>query len=179
MIRKWDVWNESMAVVGNEKVDVVTAWVWVNSGSWWWTGRPGVLRIMGSQRVGHDWATELNWTDWALGIDKVNFQLVKLSLRICWEDIPGPSGDGLGMRERFSSTSSSVHHPRMQRFSLAPNMFPLGVASLPEYSWVWRSWLKANRTWIRKDEENQIIIHKSLSIFAEIVPLFLFKVGHF
>ena len=37
------------------------AWVWVNSGSWWWTGRPGVLRFMGSQGVGHDWATELNW----------------------------------------------------------------------------------------------------------------------
>ena len=35
-------------------------WVWVNSGSWWWTGRPGVLRFTGSQRVGHDWATELN-----------------------------------------------------------------------------------------------------------------------
>ena len=34
-------------------------WVWVNSGSWWWTGRPGVLRFMESQRVGHDWATEL------------------------------------------------------------------------------------------------------------------------
>ena len=38
-------------------------WVWVNSGSWWWTGRPGVLRFMGSQRVGHDWSTKLNWTD--------------------------------------------------------------------------------------------------------------------
>ena len=37
--------------------------VWVNSGSWWWTGRPGVLRFMGSQRVGHDWVTELNWTE--------------------------------------------------------------------------------------------------------------------
>ena len=37
-------------------------WVWVDSGSWWWTGRPGVLQFMGSQRVGHDWATELNWT---------------------------------------------------------------------------------------------------------------------
>ena len=35
------------------------AWVWVNSGSWWWTGMPGVLWFMGSQRVGHDWATEL------------------------------------------------------------------------------------------------------------------------
>ena len=38
-------------------------WVWVNSGSWWWTGRPGVLQFMGSQRVRHDWATELNWTE--------------------------------------------------------------------------------------------------------------------
>ena len=37
------------------------AWVWVNSRSWWWTGRPGVLWFMGLQRVGHDWATELNW----------------------------------------------------------------------------------------------------------------------
>ena len=38
-------------------------WVWVNSRSWWWTGRPGVLRFMVSQRVGHDWVTELNWTE--------------------------------------------------------------------------------------------------------------------
>ena len=38
-------------------------WVWVDSGSWWWTGRPGVLRFMGSQRVEHNWATELNWTE--------------------------------------------------------------------------------------------------------------------
>ena len=36
-------------------------WVWVNSGSWWWTGRPGVLQFMGSQIVGHDWG--LNWTE--------------------------------------------------------------------------------------------------------------------
>ena len=38
-------------------------WTWVDSGSWWWTGRPGVLQSMGSQRVGHDWVTELNWTE--------------------------------------------------------------------------------------------------------------------
>ena len=37
-------------------------WVCVDTGSWWWTGRSGMLRFMGSQRVGHDWATELNWT---------------------------------------------------------------------------------------------------------------------
>ena len=37
-------------------------WVWVNSGSWWWTGKPGMLQSMWSQRVGHNWVTELNWT---------------------------------------------------------------------------------------------------------------------
>ena len=38
-------------------------WVWVNSDSWWRTGRPGVLHLMGSQSVEHDWATELNWSN--------------------------------------------------------------------------------------------------------------------
>ena len=38
-------------------------WVWVNSRSWWWAGRPGVLQSMGSQRVGLNWATQLNWTE--------------------------------------------------------------------------------------------------------------------
>ena len=38
-------------------------WVWVNSGSWWWTERPGVLWFMGSQRVRHNWVTELNWSE--------------------------------------------------------------------------------------------------------------------
>ena len=50
--RGWDSWMAS---------PTRWTWVWVNSWSWWWTGRPGVLRFMGSQRVGHDWATELNW----------------------------------------------------------------------------------------------------------------------
>ena len=52
--RGWDGWMASLTQ---------WTWVWVNSGSLWWTGRPGVLRFMGSQRVGHDWATELNWTE--------------------------------------------------------------------------------------------------------------------
>ena len=49
--RGWDGWMAS---------STWWTWVWVDSGSWWWTGRPGVLWFMGSQRVGHDW-TELNW----------------------------------------------------------------------------------------------------------------------
>ena len=45
-------------------------WVWVNSGSWWWTGRPGVLRFTGSQRVGHNWANDLIWSDKHLKVRK-------------------------------------------------------------------------------------------------------------
>ena len=52
--RGWDGWMAS---------PTHWTWVWVNSGSWWWTGRPGVLQFMGSQRVGHDWMTALNWTE--------------------------------------------------------------------------------------------------------------------
>ena len=52
--RGWDGWMAS---------PTQWTWVWVNSGSWWWTGRPGMLQFMGLQRVGHDWATELNWTE--------------------------------------------------------------------------------------------------------------------
>ena len=51
--RGWDGWMASLTQ---------WTWVWVNSGSWWWTGKPAVLQSMGSQRVRHNWATELNWT---------------------------------------------------------------------------------------------------------------------
>ena len=52
--RGWDGWMAS---------PTRWAWVCVNSGSWWWTGRPGMLQFMGLQRVRHNWATELNWTE--------------------------------------------------------------------------------------------------------------------
>ena len=51
--RGWDGWMAPLTR---------WTWFWVNSGSWWWTGRPGVLRFMVSQRVGHYWETELKWT---------------------------------------------------------------------------------------------------------------------
>ena len=51
--RRWDGW---MAL------PIQWIWVWVNSGCWWWTGRPGMLWFMRLQWVGHDWVTELNWS---------------------------------------------------------------------------------------------------------------------
>ena len=53
--RGWDGWMAS---------PTRWTWVWANSWRWRWTGRPGVLWFTGSQRAGHDWAAELNWTDW-------------------------------------------------------------------------------------------------------------------
>ena len=61
--RGWDGWMVSLTR---------WTWVWVNSRSWWWTGRPGMLQFMGSQRVRHDWVTELDWTEAYSG------------LGICW-----------------------------------------------------------------------------------------------
>ena len=52
--RGWDGWMAS---------PTQWTWVWVNSGSWWWAGKPGVLWVMRLQRVRHDWTTELNWTE--------------------------------------------------------------------------------------------------------------------
>ena len=57
--RGWDGWMAS---------PTQWTWAWAGSGSWWWTGKPGMLQSMGSQRVRHDRATELNWSDhgWAM-----------------------------------------------------------------------------------------------------------------
>ena len=58
--RGWDGWMASLTQC---------RWVWVDSRSWWWAGRPGMLWSIGSPRIGHDWMTKLDWTD---------------SNRICW-----------------------------------------------------------------------------------------------
>ena len=78
--RGWDGWMASLTR---------WTWVWVNSRSWWWTGSPGVPRFIGSQRVGHDWATELNWTGYRAHIPEyytpmsVNIKLIKTNC-ITW-----------------------------------------------------------------------------------------------
>ena len=72
--RGWDGWVAS---------PTWWMWVWVNSGSWWWTRRPGVLQFTRSQRVGHDWATELNWTElnwcYCTAVNKLKSQWIKIA----------------------------------------------------------------------------------------------------
>ena len=72
--RGWDGWMASLTQ---------RTWVWVNSGSWWWTGRCDVLQSMGSQRVGHDWGTELNWPEVCHSFPSYYFRCIVLNFSFC------------------------------------------------------------------------------------------------
>ena len=61
--RAWQRTRWPDGITDSMDMSLSELWEMVMDGRWWWTGRPGMLRFMGSQRVGHDWATELNWTD--------------------------------------------------------------------------------------------------------------------
>ena len=77
--RRWDGWVASATQ---------WTWVWVSSGSWWWTVKPGTLQSMGWQRVGHDWVTGLNWTDpqdaWG-NIQHPNLSVQRHAYATLWE----------------------------------------------------------------------------------------------
>jgi len=66
--RGWDGWMASLTQ---------WIWIWISSGSWWWTGSPGMLQSMGFQRVGHDWATEVNQTEvyWGCFFSQRTYQM--------------------------------------------------------------------------------------------------------
>ena len=99
--REWDGWMASLTQ---------WTWVWVNSGSWWWTGRPGMLQSRGSQRVRQDWATELNWIRFVIA-----FLPRSKHLLISWLHLP--SAVILEPKKRKSVTAStfspSIYHEVM------------------------------------------------------------------
>ena len=68
--RGWDGWMAS---------PTRWTWIWVDSGSWWWTGRPGMLQITGSQRVGHDWGTE-----------HTHIAVLQCCVSFCWTTVNQP-----------------------------------------------------------------------------------------
>ena len=88
--RGWDGWMASLTW---------WTWVWVNCGSWWWTGRPGVLRFMGLQGVRHDWATELNWTECYILEKEMATHSSTLAWRIPWTEEPGIGYSPRGCKE--------------------------------------------------------------------------------
>ena len=107
--RGWDGWMAS---------PTWWMWLWVDSGSWWWTGRPGVLWFMGLQRVWYDWATKLNWTK--LYVIQISPQFFK-----CWKKNNNTKIPGLG---RFPGG----RHGNPSRYSCLEN--PHGQRSLVGYS---------------------------------------------
>ena len=122
-------------------------WVWLDSGSWWCTGRPGVLQFMGSQRVRHDWATELNWTE----LIYVNTTLpIRPTLPIPSRDLRETSklshisvgeGEGLSYFQGWRITGDCHYHAFIKwRFPRRSLMIHLGQynslwGSSPEHYW--------------------------------------------
>ena len=83
--RGWDGWVASLTQL---------TWVWARSGSWWWTGKPSMLQSMGSQRVGHDWTIELNWTE--------GERFISLTSAPIW----GPASDSRFQKQSLDSSSN-------------------------------------------------------------------------
>ena len=126
--RGWDRWMASLTR---------WTWVWVNSGSWWWTGRPGVLRFMGLQRVGRDWATELNWWGYVRNRAKAN--------RVFPREHTGHSKHSLPTTQEKTLHMDSTRWSTLKSdclYSLQPKMEKLYTVSKNKTrNWLWfRSW---------------------------------------
>ena len=92
--------TEDEMIEWHHRLNEFEYWVWVISGCWWWIGRPGMVQSMGSQRIGHDWATELNWTE-----------LNPLSVfadKVLWKQ-PHPFVYGLWLLSCYKSCLGSCH----------------------------------------------------------------------
>ena len=100
-------------------------WVWVNSGSWWGTGRPGVLRFMGSQRVGHDWATELYWTFHCIYVPQLLYPFIcHWASRLLPCPIVNSAMMSTGVHVSFSTMVSSGYMPSSGIIGLYGSLIP-------------------------------------------------------
>ena len=144
--RGWDGWMAS---------PTRWTWVWASSGSWWWTGRPGVLQSTGSQRLGHDWVTELNcwgcfcfYSRWSWGSD-------------WWTDLSSCKWQSLEAKPR--PVGSKPHGLSRQPSASSGRLFCAGLLALwtqtlvgpgpawrssvcwgPGNSWILHSWRMRN-----------------------------------
>ena len=108
-------WEENGMTEDETASPMQWTWIWVSSRSWWWTGKTGVLQSMGSQRVGHDWVIELNWTEHRTGghtdftfkggtqnLTHTGNQGKRSNSIGAWPDIPG-------LRESLGKVGGGVH----------------------------------------------------------------------
>ena len=128
--RGWDGWMAS---------PTQRTWIWVNSGSWWWTGRPGVLKSMGSHRVRHDWVTEPNWTEpsriyWCYIIIGTGFKekhILEQGESFCCVII----SSGLKEKKKFYVTKMKECRKRVCSFLLLKCLRPLSPPWGPQTSY--------------------------------------------
>ena len=101
-------------------------WVWVNSGSWWWTERLGMLHSMGSQRVGHEWATELNWNECVEYADKIytSGKGLSIPLLVCWELSRSVMSNSLCPHGLYSPWNSPGKNTGVGCHALLQGIFP-------------------------------------------------------
>ena len=125
--RGWDGWMASLTQ---------WTWVWVDSGSWWWTGRPGMLWFMRLQRVGHDWATELNRTE--LNEDGVNESTVKGHCAHQLLSLCTPHGSALGLADAV--TMWMVWHCLVtcERSHASDGIINLSCWFILDFCWPWQ-----------------------------------------
>ena len=116
--RGWDGWMVSLTL---------WTWIWASSACWWWTGKPGVLQSMESQRVGHHWVTELNWTEetkaWFAGNEVEGNSF-------------GSSSDRFNLTLLFWVLQNPLDH---KNFSFSPSFFipPSPKQQEVESHWAW------------------------------------------
>ena len=148
-------------------------WLWVNSRSWWWTRRPGVLRFMRSQRVGHDWATEL--TDWLLGRKVMTNLDSTCILASCKSNIKGPKSISGNSLIRFSPLIKYFlllnHTDWIQdTYWLISSTFTKGFLSLPAWEYI---------KYIRYLQIQNFFLFFNKTSWAEIIQLCLHYPFHF
>ena len=129
--------------------------IWASSGSWWWTGKPGMLQSMGSQRVGHNWGTELNWYDITLCAVLSRFSHVRLCVTLWTVPRQAPLSMGFSRQEYWNwlpfPSPGNLPHPGIEPACLKSNplwqagsltLVPPGKPNITLYieSRVWYKW---------------------------------------
>ena len=139
--RGWNGWMASL---------MRWTWVWIGSGSWWWTGKPDMLQPMRSQRAGHDWVADLNWTE------------EQNSLHVSSTGFPGGSGG----KESDCSAGDADSIPGLGRFPGEGNGSPLQRSrlenSMDKGAW-WDTVYGVTKTWMWLSVHTQWVMIKWLN----------------
>ena len=159
--REWDGWMASLTR---------WTWVWTSSGSWWWTGKPGVLQSMGSQRIGHDWVTELIHTHTMKYYSAIKKNEV-LPFATIWDDLEIIMGfpDGAMVKYLPASTGDARDTGSIPGLGRSPGV---GNGNPPQYSclensvdrgawWATVHGVTKSRTWLNINAD--IIILSEIS----------------